>query len=54
MRSAKPAPSKPKLPLAVSNPEKFFRPNEGYTKLDLVRLVFEGRGSETAQRELKV
>jgi bifunctional non-homologous end joining protein LigD len=37
MRAAKSTPrGKSKLPVPVSNPEKVFWPDEGYTKLDLI------------------
>jgi bifunctional non-homologous end joining protein LigD len=36
MRATKSVSSKPRLPVPVSNPDKIFWPEEGYTKLDLV------------------
>jgi DNA primase len=36
----------PDVPLQISNPDKVFWPDEGYTKLDLIRFyveVFEPR-----------
>lgn len=35
------APALPKIPLRISNPDKVFWPDEGYTKLDLMRFYME-------------
>jgi bifunctional non-homologous end joining protein LigD len=35
------APALPKIPLRISNPEKVFWPDKGYTKLDLMRFYME-------------
>jgi bifunctional non-homologous end joining protein LigD len=35
------APALPKIPLQISNPDKVFWPEEGYTKLDLMRFYME-------------
>jgi len=47
----------PDVPLRISNPEKVFWPEEGYTKLDLMRFymeVFEGLGPYVKDRLLSL
>jgi len=40
-KKKKDPPALPEIPLSISNPEKVFWPEEGYTKLDLMRFYME-------------